>query len=365
MYDNDFYDVNKKGTMYRNSSFSGAGGLPAATDNEVERSDRLEYNSNNLENKFPPFTRINVVPHRCDSRVCPECGKRKGYQTRKILCSPENLEKFSKPALLTFTIDPKKNPNPLEVYNLVRNKSLIQALMKMLHIKYWVWVLEFQKNGNPHWHIIADISERGRITKAELKKIWHLWNHKWNIGGCDVQENKAVKKPIHAMHYITKYLINPKKNSYPEWFLSLKNVRIIQGSRAVGKLTPYQNSSCSINPFPKTQSSVLPLLDRLKACGQSVVVVAERILKDGKSIYLHCGEIPLSLDNIRQINKFSELSFVVYFQDIKRLGYTKVGAVLGCINLASPIDKIRESVANVSSYLACHSISNASYSTII
>lgn len=149
------------------------------------------------------FTRIG-----CKSWTCPTCSIKKAvkvkYQLREIIRLNE-LGYF-----LTLTLDPKKVPH--EYLSESENKThkyitkLFNHFITVLkrskfynknnRLKY-VWVVEFQKNGNAHLHILFN-------TFLPYEEIKRLWEH---VGGGGILWIEKVKTLEGISNYISDYIV--------------------------------------------------------------------------------------------------------------------------------------------------------------
>jgi len=277
---------------------------PARTD-AGEAGVRLESKDNNW--KFEVST-AKVVKHRCGCRTCCVCGKRRGWETRQILLDPEKLALFPAPYLLTLTVDPKNFDSPEAAYDFVRKGGYIRRLLRLLGIDVWVWVLEFQKNGSSHWHILMDLSSRGRLTRDDLRWCWRTWRGKWKIGGLDLQEQKPFVSARHAVMYITKYLTKPV-NEYPGWFLKGKHQRMCQASKRIGRLTrgparPESKEEAEVRH--RRQSK--PMAERMAECGMSCKLLQQEVCSEtGEERTVYLGEVQANRDDLVLMSKRGEL----------------------------------------------------------
>ena len=219
-----------------------------------------------------------VRESRCRVRVCTDCGVPSGIRTRAILADRASL--FQVPRLITFTVDRRGFSGPQEAYDAVRRHKLIARLLRFVHIKHWVCVVQFQEesgDGWPHWHILADVSHLpGRFI--DFKRLWHLWRDTWQIGGLDVTSDKAkrVQSPLHAINYITRYLTHPN-GAIPEWFLRLSRCRLVMASRSVGRLTDGDTSICRDRTTRRKRQPARPFVDRMAECRHRVNILQEGV----------------------------------------------------------------------------------------
>ena len=190
---------------------------------------------------------IEVHSQRCHSWLCPVCREKRGRQVRAFL--RECSELFEVPKLFTLTVNPSNFLSPLEAYRQIRDNGYIPRLMRFLGVRNWFAVLEFQKNGFPHWHLLIDVGSLPRVGYVphflDLEKVYSLWRDKWKFGSQIHLSEKHTKCPEHAVNYICKYLIKPPSNGYPEWVWNEYGLRFFSASKSLGSVYGFTNSTNS------------------------------------------------------------------------------------------------------------------------
>ncbi len=90
-------------------------------------------------------------------------------------------------------------------------KSDLNAFLQRLRYRKikFIWVLEFQKRGAPHFHIIVD----KWLSKDKLNKIWSRI-----VGDTVYPRVEAIKSPDHAVRYLAGYLSKLVQKSTPNDF---------------------------------------------------------------------------------------------------------------------------------------------------
>lgn len=196
---------------------------------------------------------LEVHSQRCHSWLCPVCREKRGRQVRAFL--RERAELFEVPKLFTLTIDPKGFVSPLDAYLKVRLKGYIPRLMRFLGIRNWFCVLEFQKNGNPHWHILIDVASLPKVGHVphylDLEKVYSLWRDKWHFGSQVKLSEKHTESPEHAVNYICKYLIKSPSLGFPDWMWEQCGIRFFSQSKSIGSLSSFLSPSSyetKVNP---------------------------------------------------------------------------------------------------------------------
>jgi hypothetical protein len=144
------------------------------------------------------FFRVNCKSWNC-SYCAPRRAKRYRYAIRET-AEARKLQRF-----LTLTLDPKK----IEGDSVRYLNDAFAKLRVYLHREYrvapqFIRVLEFQKNGNPHFHILID-----RYIDLEwIRKAWVA------VGGGFMVDIRFVD--VHRVsHYLSKYLTTDLLMSAP------------------------------------------------------------------------------------------------------------------------------------------------------
>lgn len=253
----------------------------SASGGEAARLDLLPNNV--ISSPLKGTGRLMVKPHRCRCRTCQQCGPMYGRSVRARLL--ELAPGFKNPMMFTLTLEHSRfDEDPRAAYLEITSKRYISRLLKELGIKRWVWVLEFQKSGWPHWHLLID-APGGRV---DLKRAWELWGWNrdgWKLGGLDLGKSQ-VRGGRDAVRYITKYLVKYPEHAFPEWLLDLKRkVRWVQASRAVGRVVTDREPTVKdvqeqVNAEEAAESLPVEhrtLRQRMKTCGGCVEFLRELI----------------------------------------------------------------------------------------
>lgn len=171
---------------------------------------------------------MEVRPCRCKLWFCPDCCFGNGLNLRRRLIPV--LETFSSVMMLTLTVDPKLFGSPAEAFDYVRRNRLVARLVKGLFLRgeldsrRFFCVIEWQKNGMPHWHLLV---ESARVEFRVLKEVWDA-NRPTSAGPVEgdapgfgsVRFSKEDFADCrHAALYATKYLIKHPRHGYPDWVL--------------------------------------------------------------------------------------------------------------------------------------------------
>lgn len=333
----------------------GAGPLPAgvpaprapagaAGDPGREAAGRLDFSRNKVTGLIGTG-RVVVKPHRCRCRTCRFCGPIYGRRIRtRLLVLADG---FSWPALLTLTLDPERfGHDPRRAYLAVTDGKFIARLMKHLGVKRWVWVLEFQKSGWPHWHLLID--KPGGYLDLKAAWAWWGWNRDgWKLGGVDLGKIQT-KDGRRAVLYISKYLVKYPAGGFPDWVLDLnRRIRWVQASRAVGRLVadpeakpaaveggaddgPGEAKSRTGAEDAEAGQTVEPatLRQRERECGGMLELLRELVDREtGKITYRFCGR--LGADEFSQARSEGRVS--VGTDEVGRLWVDDVGDMRAAI----------------------------------
>lgn len=162
--------------------------------------------------------------HKCNKVFCPQCSR---YHHNEYLNRIKILNyKYLRHVILT--IDPKKYSASLDSYRFLTKQVsyFIKDLKRYekLNIIRYIKVLEFHKNGLPHFHLLIELDRIGMINKEVIEKHWQyglVWedyfkdlNH-WNkFTGYFQKQGYIEHKGESKQHQL----------SLPEWGLKTNEV---------------------------------------------------------------------------------------------------------------------------------------------
>jgi hypothetical protein len=133
----------------------------------------------------------------CKCWGCSFCGPRKAKRYR--ICIAKKAEQHKLNTLITLTLDPKKlrGKESTKYINQVFADFRVYLRRELGYAPPYIRVLEYQKNGNAHLHILANL---GRfVHQSWISKTWAA------LGGGRVVDIKRVD--MHRVsHYLSKYL---------------------------------------------------------------------------------------------------------------------------------------------------------------
>ena len=143
----------------------------------------------------------------------------KGAQKKLNRLKNKGLPSLYNWRFLTLTVDPLKFENSESAYFHIKERMryFIRSLKQTFEIDSlnYVWKLEFQKNGFPHWHMLLDYKQ-----PLCVQTIYNLWGY----GGVKIIRCKDKHLP-----YTFKYIAK-EASELPSWFLKQNRPRVFQSS---------------------------------------------------------------------------------------------------------------------------------------
>lgn len=145
----------------------------------------------------------------CRSWTCPDCGPKKALQIKYYLMEVIYLNHLT--YFLTLTLNPKRIQEDYANNTHKYITKLFNHFLTSLKRKYrfnfkeklrYVWVIEFQNNGNAHLHILMN-------QFLPIKFIRKLWVY---VGGGHIMKIMKVKTMKGIGAYLTNYLVKGLKS---------------------------------------------------------------------------------------------------------------------------------------------------------
>lgn len=163
-----------------------------------------------------PTSEVVVGRVNCKCWACEYCGPRRARvykRSIRLAAEKHGLQRF-----VTLTLDPSKiEGSPVAYLNAVFAKFRVYLKRKCGVAPKYIRVLEFQKNGNPHLHILID-----RFIEWQwIKAAWAA------VGGGRFVNVKFVDVH-HVSRYLSKYLSKELLLSAPLWCRRVTCARGIQ-----------------------------------------------------------------------------------------------------------------------------------------
>jgi len=119
-----------------------------------------------------------VTKCKCSSSWCPECFLLRSAKNIKSHLSEMD---FKRVRFIMLSVDRSRYSSGEEAYRSITGRKAIAGFIRNLNrfagkgIRRWQWVLEWHKDGFPHWHVACEVSETGKggkIGHAEIMKYW-------------------------------------------------------------------------------------------------------------------------------------------------------------------------------------------------
>lgn len=156
----------------------------------------------------------------CKCWNCPRCGHRKANRYRKAIGQLAEAHRLS--ILLTLTLDPKKlnGEDSTRYINRLFRHFRTYLKRKLHRAPTYIRILEHQKNGNAHVHILLN----GYVPQEWISNAWA------SLGGGQIVDIRRVTMRS-VSHYLSKYLTKQMLLSAP------KRSRRVTTSRGL-KLNP-------------------------------------------------------------------------------------------------------------------------------
>ena len=239
---------------------------------------------------------------RCNSVWCPSCSK--GSFSQKIAADMAGFD-WKKTRLLTLTMDPSLFKSGKEAYYYAMKHRLVAGFVRNLRRglkiksgKKWVikyqpvaisrsmWFLEWHKDGRPHWHLIIESNQYGRLSMIGQAMIHHYWP----VGRWIYESHVAsLQHWIKIIGYVGKhgYFQDDKEHQsrLPAWAVNIPGLRIRRSCHSRrGLLGPDKRSDYGREaPSPTLLDpdtgeiftpSQITYDRRLKLCGRSTILTA-------------------------------------------------------------------------------------------
>jgi hypothetical protein len=149
-----------------------------------------------LDAKTQKFIKLN-----CKCWDCAYCGPRRARRCRRSIAAWAQKLQLNK--FVTLTLDPKKLNGEDSTKYLNRTFAKLRSI---LHRRYgkalsYIRVLEYQENGNAHFHLILN-----RFIEIEwLRAEWQAVGGGWMVGITRVREMHKI--PAYISEYLSKDLL--------------------------------------------------------------------------------------------------------------------------------------------------------------
>jgi len=239
---------------------------------------------------------------RCKSGFCDDCCESWGIAIRLRLIPV--VESFTRVQMWTLTVDPDLFDSPKAAYEYLKQERCVSNLMRslrkigVLHSNRYFYAVEWHKNGHVHFHLILDASF---VPKEKVQAIWDQFRPTWagpkteNRPGFGIVRvsTRKLRNKRHAASYVTKYLIKPPENGYPEWVLDYgQYIRRYSTSRGFwGDSNPEEGDTFSEKSKLETKTQGTKrrryrdpgearstIRERRDKCGNKTVLIAKHLV---------------------------------------------------------------------------------------
>jgi len=293
----------------------GVGGLPGSAGQPPHS---LECLSNTVRTG-EAAEEFHICENRCRSWFCEHCAEIGGPRLRARLI--DRVGSWRSPMMLTFTVDPALFESAESAFKWVMSQRAIARVMKQVekfrHSGQWFSVVEWQKNGWPHWHVLCD-AEFLPIKRVEAE--WARFvpvqaRHRMRVGTLGMvrfSKPGKFKSAKHAALYVSKYLVKFPENGFPAWVMQATyRIRRYSESRGFwGTLSKRREPSEEGNPPPVRSHA-----ERIRRCGQSCTV-----FKVSRLIEVETGEVRIRRRRIRGMPCAATLAAGAVRRAMKRFG---------------------------------------------
>ena len=151
------------------------------------------YTARGVSNSHPGKTQFYTI--RCKCWGCSACGPRRA--ARYAIQIRKAAQRLGLKTLLTLTLDPSKlhGEESTKYINEVFADFRVYLRRKLGYAPVYIRVLEYQKNGNAHLHILLSCN----LEQAWISETWSA------LGGGRIVDIRRVD--MHRVsHYLSKYL---------------------------------------------------------------------------------------------------------------------------------------------------------------
>ena len=129
--------------------------------------------------KDKPKVAITGIKCSCGKAWCPRCGLRTAI--RRFARRIKGWDwRFVRQVVLT--VDPKLYESPEEALKEINGKRQIAGTVRNLErtigvkVQDWQWVLEWHRNGFPHWHLFLLVDKPGKEGQIGYQNIVRYWD---------------------------------------------------------------------------------------------------------------------------------------------------------------------------------------------
>jgi hypothetical protein len=126
----------------------------------------------------PEISRLRVRSCRCRNSWCPKCFPVWGLSRVKTLLGKFEWDKVRH---IVLTVDPLKYEDGFDAWRSINSRAVIRDMIRNLRrykgrgLGFWMWFLEWHRNGFPHWHLLVEtdvVGRGGMIGQEALHGYW-------------------------------------------------------------------------------------------------------------------------------------------------------------------------------------------------
>ena len=297
----------------------------------------LEYSAKVVKGPRVVSEQYEVQGCACRSRYCVNCAQARGYALRQRILTNSVAMHWRNVQMWTFTVDPENFESPQAALEHFRSQRVVSSVVRSLRKcgalkdRHYFVVVEWQKNGWPHWHLLWNAYRVDFWTVLKyynrfvpeavverLRREYHAYG--WprdevvkllraGLGSvCFTKGGSSAKRgsfdgSSHAINYATKYICKLPADGFPDWVMrSRKNIPRYSSSRGFF-LDTENRSQSQKGDGDSDESDQRPerptIADRVKSCRRQAVIVVTQIIEvDGVQTryrrFVGCTALPRS-----------------------------------------------------------------------
>lgn len=245
----------------------------------------------------------------CGCRWCEKCCEALGLALMERLLPI--IASFSGVLMMTLTVDPKLFADAEAAHEYVSEHQCLALWIKELRKRgyipsgRYIWFIEFQRNGMPHWHFLIDSKF---IPIGEARAIWDgfrpvaagpVQGLRPGFGSVVFSATRKGSNVLSAAKYCMKYVSKMPEGGVPAWVLGKRCMRRFRASRGFWGCCLSRSVSDAWEDDDQERCS-RTVGEIVESCGTSSIVVAVERSVSGADVvqsrYFYVGTVPLRLD---------------------------------------------------------------------
>lgn len=237
---------------------------------------------------------IKAIACGCGRQACEACrykiGMKKKEEMVRTLRKLDQDYRNGPTWMWTLTIDPKKyggmeNPDGPEIaHREVMDRQVINRIAQKVGWQYYTWVLEWQENGWPHWHVLVYEKSQRRVEHQVVEKKWGRGLVNFKASHLDPVLRRDTRRNLieKGVMYLAGYLAKKSKNPLPDYYLdSDTTYRLIGHSHAWNQIAKRSGTErpedCSPFDGDRGPSERRTHREAIADCGDSLVLIEEYV----------------------------------------------------------------------------------------